>query len=125
MLNVFLIIIGGGLGSGLRYLLTVSVNRCSVALGFPWGILCCNAVGSLLIGFIAGLLVTRQLASSGWAVFWTIGVCGGFTTFSSFSLDTVRLIEMGLLSTAISNILLSVLFCCLMTVAGLALGRII
>jgi fluoride exporter len=82
------VFLGGGLGSVIRYVLNLALARWSVA--FPWSILVANVVGSFLIGLLAGLQKDR--ASVQW-LFLATGMLGGFTTFSTFSLDTLQLLQ--------------------------------
>ncbi len=85
------ILVGGGLGSVARYTVAVFVTA-RVGPGFPWATLLINVTGSLLIGIIAELSVTRAIAMPNvMRVFWMIGFLGGYTTFSTFSLDIVTL----------------------------------
>ena len=90
-MKILLVAIGSGLGGVLRYLVPGWIGA---AKGFPWATLMVNVVGSLLIGLLSGLLA-RHGGSSAEAVraFAVVGFCGGFTTFSTFSNETFRLIE--------------------------------
>ena len=86
--------LGGALGSVMRYLVAIGVGR-TFGTTFPWGILIINVTGSALIGVIAGLFALRWNLPGTARVFLTVGICGGYTTFSSFSLDVWYLIERG------------------------------
>lgn len=90
-MKMLLVAVGSGLGGVLRYLVPGWIGA---AKGFPWATLTVNVVGSLLIGLLSGLLA-RHGGSSAEAVraFAVVGFCGGFTTFSTFSNETFRLIE--------------------------------
>lgn len=96
---------------------------------FPWGTILVNVTGSLLIGLLAAFAGTEgrphpklnPLA----AQFFMIGVCGGYTTFSSFSLQTLKLIQAGSLSQATANVVVSVAACLIAVWAGYALGNLI
>ena len=90
-MKILLVAIGSGLGGMLRYLVPCWIG---VAKGFPWATLTVNVVGSLLIGLLSGLLA-RHGGSSAESIrcFAVVGFCGGFTTFSTFSNETFRLIE--------------------------------
>ena len=92
-MKILLVAVGSGLGGVLRYLVPGWIGA---AKGFPWATLTVNVVGSLLIGLLSGL-VARHGGSSAEAVraFAVAGFCGGFTTFSTFSNETFRLIEHG------------------------------
>jgi fluoride exporter len=111
--------IGGALGSILRYALNKLITD-SVGNFFPFGILLINIIGSLVIGFSAGYLSdAKNLALAQWFVpLVMIGVCGGFTTFSSFSLQTWQLIQSGEWIKAALNVFLSVLLCLAATAIG-------
>lgn len=92
-MNLLLVMLGGALGTGGRYLLGGWLNA-QAASGFPWGTLGVNLLGSLAIGAVFGL--ARQGAvPPGAILFLTVGVLGGFTTFSTFSYETLRLLADG------------------------------
>ena len=88
------IFVGGGLGAVARYELGGLVQRSTGAF-FPWGTLVVNASGCLAIGFLATLLEERSLLGPVWRLFLLVGVLGGYTTFSTFGLETWRLVESG------------------------------
>lgn len=113
---------GGGIGASLRYALSIWVDQRLVA-SFPWGTLLVNFVGSFLIGLLVSGLDQRGLTSPALRLFLITGVLGAFTTFSTFSLETVRLIDAGRLSMAAANMAGSVLVCLLAAIAGIALAR--
>jgi CrcB protein len=104
--------LGGALGSMARFWLT---NLMAVAAGakFPWGTLLINVLGSLVIGFFA--LVSGKIArfsiSPDFRVFVMVGICGGFTTFSAFSLQTVELLRAGEWNRAIGYCGASLILC--------------
>ena len=81
---------GGFAGSALRYLISRLMLPWAVSSGFPFSTLTVNVAGSLLIGALMGLGL-----SGGWALLCIVGFCGGFTTFSAFSLETVTLLRTG------------------------------
>jgi len=94
-LNLQLIIataLGGALGSVARYLVGIGSGKL-FGIDFPWGTLIINVTGSFLIGLFAGLFATRWNLSQPMRVFLTVGFCGGYTTFSTFSLDAFYLME--------------------------------
>ncbi len=116
--------IGGAVGSALRYLL----GRLAFALfgpGFPWGTLAANLLGGLAMGLLAGWLV-RAMPASGeqWRLLLGVGVLGGFTTFSSFSLETVNMLQRGDYGIAAAYIGVSVAGAILALFAGLTLARL-
>jgi fluoride exporter len=85
---------GGALGSVARYLVGIGSTRL-FGLGFPWGTLIVNIAGSFLIGAFVELFALKWDLPQEVRVLLTVGVCGGFTTFSTFSLDTYVLMERG------------------------------
>lgn len=108
MTKLLLVFIGGGLGAMSRFLVTTALAG---KLGnFPLGTLAANFFGSLLMGLVVGLLAGRYESIR---LFVAVGFLGGFTTFSSFSAETLALIQGGQIFAAIANIIVSV-------VAGLA-----
>ena len=90
-MKILLVAVGSGLGGVLRYLVPCWIGA---AKGFPWATLTVNVVGSLLIGILSGLLARHggSSAESIWC-FAVVGFCGGFTTFSTFSNETFRMLE--------------------------------
>ena len=94
MYSVILVGIGGALGSVARYLCALGFAIWTGG-AFPWGTLFVNVIGSFVIGFFFMLTTSggRWLVSPDWRVFVTVGICGGFTTFSSLSLQTLLLLR--------------------------------
>ena len=85
------VFLGGGLGASIRYGLGLWISS-RTNISFPWGTFVINVTGSFLIGLILGWLV-QSPASIGWRVFIVVGVLGGYTTFSSFAMETVNLLR--------------------------------
>ena len=83
---------GGFIGTILRFVISRYV-QISVASTFPWGTLLVNIAGSFLIGVFFGISEKGQLMSADWRLFLTVGLCGGFTTFSTFAHDGLLLLE--------------------------------
>ena len=106
MLNVFLVGCGGFVGAALRFLISTRVQQ-GIGGHFPWGTFSVNIIGCLLIGFISGLLLARPLHPSAGLLLVT-GVLGGFTTFSSFGLDSLNLISNGRIFSAMLYVCSSV-----------------
>jgi fluoride exporter len=115
---LFLIALGGAAGSTLRYLIGGMVQRTS-ASGFPVGTLFVNIAGCLLIGVFVRFLLNMQTSAELRALL-VVGFCGGFTTFSTFSFETVGLIEGGEYARAATYIVGSVMLCITATFAGMA-----
>lgn len=122
MSPLLLVMLGGALGSGARYL-TGRYMLDAFGPDFPYGTLTVNWVGGLLMGLLAGVLA-RTGGTEGWRLFIGVGILGGFTTFSSFSLDTITLIERGQMTAALGYIALSLLGSLAALWAGLSLTRI-
>lgn len=120
--QLFLVAVGGAVGSVFRFLTGVAVTRLA-GLSFPWGTLTVNVVGSFAIGFLTELVARKLNASMEMRLLIVVGFLGGFTTFSSFSLDTMVLIERGATVAAVSYVLASVVLSLLAAFGGLALGR--
>jgi fluoride exporter len=107
MLRDFLLVAAGGaFGSMLRYGIALALPR--TGREFPWATLSVNLIGCFLIGILAGLLPRNSwMSGAGWALMGT-GICGGFTTFSAFALDGIKLFQSGAALTAILYIIVSV-----------------
>jgi CrcB protein len=118
------IMVGGALGGAARYALSGLVAD-RVGETFPWGTIAVNVLGSLIIGFFATITGPdgRVLASPLMRQFVMIGLCGGFTTFSSFSLQTLDLARDGDWLRAGGNVLLSVFSCLLAVWVGHAIAE--
>lgn len=87
--NIFFVAAGGAVGAVLRYLITFL----PVSTTFPWKTMITNICGAIMIGIIVGIVSNKKDASEGLVLFLKTGVCGGFTTFSTFSLEVVELFE--------------------------------
>lgn len=121
MVNILLVFLGSGLGGVARLLLSGLVAT-RVGETFPWGTLVVNVTGSFAIGLFATLTGPdgRVFAPPLFRQFFMLGVCGGYTTFSSFSLQTLNLMESGEWFRAGANAVLSVVLCLL----GVWLGHV-
>lgn len=122
MRDVVLVAAGGAAGSVLRFWVGLLVQR-FVAGAFPWGTLMINIVGSFVIGAFAALVGSegRYEGNDILRLLVMVGLCGGFTTFSSFSLQTLMLLRSGDVVGACANIAASVGLCVIATTAGAAL----
>ena len=108
---------GGAAGSIVRYLLSGGILAGQTLLGFPAGTFTVNAAGSLLIGILLEASVSETL---GWLLI--VGFSGGFTTFSTFSADTVRLLRAGCYNAAAVYVALSVAVCIVFAALGMWIG---
>jgi CrcB protein len=122
MAKLAAIAIGGAAGSVLRYGVSQGIHTL-VGRGFPWGTLVVNSLGSLLVGFIFVYLVERSAVSDVLRAALFIGLLGGFTTFSTFSLETLVLIEEASYFKAVVNIFISVVLCLGGAWLGMTLAR--
>jgi CrcB protein len=122
MYALFLIVLGGGIGAGLRHGVNLGAARW-FGTEFPWGTLTVNVVGSFLIGALAAWFAFRGDAAQSLRLFLTTGILGGFTTFSAFSLDFAMLFERGDGMLAMTYVAASVILSLLAIFAGLWLVR--
>ncbi|MGN6482151.1 fluoride efflux transporter CrcB [Luteibacter sp.] len=106
-MGYLLVFIGGGLGSMARYGISVFGMRL-LGQGFPWPTLLINIVGSALMGLLTGWLAAQGTSPQSLRLFVATGILGGFTTFSTFSLETVLLYERGQLGLAVAYVAASV-----------------
>jgi CrcB protein len=121
LILVFLVFAGGGLGACMRWLLAMAINT-HASSSFPFGTLAVNLLGCFLIGLLAGLF-ERANAPTELRLFFITGVLGGFTTFSSFGLETVRLMRGGEMMRAMLYVLASNTLGIGLVGAGYALAR--
>ena len=122
MFHLVLVAVGGAIGAALRHLVNVAALRL-VGLGFPWGTMAINIVGSLAMGMFVELLARRFNASNELRLFIATGILGGFTTFSAFSLDFAVLWERGAAFPALAYAIASVFGSILALFLGLWLAR--
>ena len=117
--------LGGAIGSMGRFWLAGAMAALT-GPRFPWGTLLINVLGSALIGLVAGLTLTpaRMGMHPDLRIFLMTGVCGGFTTFSAFSLQTLELMQAGDVVPAMGYAIGSVVLCVIATYAAWALGRL-
>ena len=119
-----LVALGGALGSVLRYAVTVLADA-RWGPGFPWGTLLVNVAGSFVIGVVAELAAGRGVLSPATRIFIATGICGGFTTFSSYSLDALTLARDGAATPALLYVAGSVVLGLVAVYLGVAAARAI
>lgn len=122
MKTILYIALGGGLGSVLRYLTAVVVNK-YVSSSFPYATFVTNVLGCFLIGLFFGYLEKHNAISEDLKFFLIAGFCGGYTTFSTFSHENMQLLESNQMLTAFLYIGLSVLLGLMATWVGLFLAK--
>lgn len=123
-LQFALVFLGGGLGSISRYWLSGLVYQ-KLGNGFPYGTLAVNVLGCLLIGVLMTATEERFLVNPAVRVFFAIGILGGFTTFSTFSFETISLLRDGQVLYATANILANMMTCLLGTWVGMQAGKLL
>lgn len=123
MLRTLLIVgTGGFIGSVLRYLVHIFVDK-DLSSSFPWGTFVANIAGSFIIGVIFALAEKGNVLSSEWRIFLAVGICGGFTTFSSFSYNNLTMLREQAYASFFLNAGGSLFFGILAVYAGFLLAR--
>lgn len=119
-LPYLLVAAGGACGSVLRF----AVGRATAGLGaFPWGTLLVNVTGGFAMGLLVGWLMARGPVAEPWRLFIGVGLLGGFTTFSAFSLECARMIERGQIGLAAGYVLFSAVGSIVALFLGMAAAR--
>lgn len=124
MQQLLAIAAGGAFGSVMRYLVSTGVYAIA-GRGFPYGTFAVNVVGSLAMGLLFVLMIERLDVNGLWRMAILVGFLGAFTTFSTFSIETLNLMQDGEFMKAMANILLSVALCVGATWLGMRLGHLI
>ncbi len=122
MPSLFLVMAGGAIGAALRFLLGKAAFQ-QFGPGLPLGTFAANLIGGLAMGVLAGMLARFADGGEGWRLFVGVGILGGFTTFSAFSLETVTMIERGQTGLAAGYALISVIGSVGALFAGLLIVR--
>lgn len=127
MQKILLVIIvgcGGFIGASLRYLISLGATK-GFGTQFPYGTLIANILGAIIIGFVMKLSLDTTLISPNSRLFLTTGMMGGLTTFSTFSYETIGLLNGGQVSIGIINIILNLGLSLIGVVIGMALARLL
>jgi CrcB protein len=119
--NFIFVFIGGGLGALLRYVSTQFISK-TIATGFPAGTLFVNSIGALCIGFFYKTFETFTVPAE-LRLFIMTGFLGGYTTFSSYSLETVQCLSGGNIKGAVINILMNNVLCIVFVTAGIWISK--
>jgi CrcB protein len=122
MTQMLAIAAGGAIGALLRYWTSIAVHG-RLGMAFPYGTLAVNVLGSLLMGFLYIWLIERMAAGPALRAFLLVGVLGAFTTFSTFSMETLNLLEAGHPGKALANVLVSVVVCVTAAALGVLAAR--
>lgn len=122
MNQVLAIAAGGAIGALLRFWVSTGVYALT-GRDFPWGTLLVNVLGSLIMGFVFVWLLERSMGGPLLRAFLLVGLLGAFTTFSTFSLETLNLVEAGQHLRALINALASVVLCTVAAALGVMLAR--
>ncbi|MEO7306423.1 MAG: fluoride efflux transporter CrcB [Ferruginibacter sp.] len=117
--NLLLVGLGGGLGSTLRYTTGLLIN----SKYFPYATLAINIIGSFIIGIVFAMSIKEEGLSNQWKLLLATGICGGFTTFSAFSLENMELLQSGKTGMAVIYIVLSIVLGILAAFLGYYLSR--
>lgn len=120
--NAILIGCGSFIGGVARYLISVAMK--TISKGFPWGTLAVNLVGCLVIGLLWGFFSKNSSESSSLALFITVGICGGFTTFSTFSKEALMMLQAGNVISLLAYVAISVIAGIALVAAGYYLVRL-
>ncbi len=111
-----MVFLGGGLGSLCRYGIARGLQ--SFSLQFPLATLLANIISCIILGMLFGWMIRQQIDAS-WRLLWMTGFCGGFSTFSTFSLETFQLFEAGAIAYGLLNVIISLLVCLFCIYLGL------
>ena len=119
--NIIAVGAGSFIGGIARYLVALAMK--GISKGFPWATLLVNLSGCLIIGLLWGFLSRNASESTSWGLFLTVGLCGGFTTFSTFSKEALTMLQTGQIWGFASYIALSILAGIVLVAIGYYIGR--
>ena len=119
--NIIAVGAGSFIGGIARYLVSLAMK--GISKGFPWATLLVNLLGCLIIGLLWGFLSRNTSESTSWGLFLTVGLCGGFTTFSTFSKEALTMLQTGQIWGFASYIALSILAGIALVALGYYIGR--
>jgi len=120
--NTIFIGCGSFIGGAARYIISVAMK--AMSKGFPWGTLIVNLIGCLAIGLLWGFFSKNSSESSSWALFMIVGICGGFTTFSTFSKEALMMLQAGNFISLLAYVTISVIAGIALVAAGYYLVRL-
>ncbi len=125
MKSLYLVMLGGGVGAGMRHLLSLRLAPLAASTGWPWGTFAANIGGGLAMGLLSAWLIQSGQGGFGLNVRLLLGagLLGGFTTFSAFSLEMAMMIERGAIATAFAYAVLSVTIALAAVFAGIFAGK--
>src|SRR5687768_13108473 len=124
MIRFLLVCLGGALGSGARYLVSLGAAA-AFGIAFPYGTLIVNLAGSFLVAFLMHVSMTGEILSPEWRLLLTTGVMGGFTTYSAFNEETLSYFRAGAWGMGTLNVAATLVGCLAAGLAGFALARLI
>ncbi len=110
------------IGSGLGGLVRFGISKTILSANFPWATFCCNVLACFILGTVVAVAGQKGIMSPNMKLFITVGFCGGFSTFSTFSSETLQLIQVGNYHIATINIVGSLVLCIVCTFLGILLG---
>ena len=119
--NIIAVGAGSFIGGIARYLVSLAMK--GISKGFPWATVLVNLIGCLIIGLLWGFLSRNASESTSWGLFLTVGLCGGFTTFSTFSKEALTMLQTGQIWGFASYIALSILAGIVLVAIGYYIGR--
>ena len=119
--NIIAVGAGSFIGGIARYLVSLAMK--GISKGFPWATVLVNLSGCLIIGLLWGFLSRNASESSSWGLFLTVGLCGSFTTFSTFSKEALTMLQTGQIWGFASYIAISILAGIALVALGYYIGR--